>query len=193
MSTVQFLDSSDVYFSNVTKISNNVVQLTNVPENTNGFYVLGKHKNDYSQYTTIHKKGKNYVQFSNDGSIAKKTIIISILWDDGNDQKGNRPERLSIPLSDGSIVELSDENNWSDNVEILYFDELAVEEFHIPNYSISVSNNIITAVTDYEKQVEPTADERIDALENSLLKTTNEITQAELAVAEIYEMIIDFV
>ena len=50
---------------------------------------------------------------------ATKSLTVVKVWDDGDNQDGTRPVALQVTLSDGTVVRLAEENDWTATVEDL--------------------------------------------------------------------------
>lgn len=100
---VKFKNSETIYESDYRKVGN-IIILTNVPQNTSGFYVYGKHENDFTDFTTIYRVMGNTVQFSCDGSVYVEPKIIENEIDDDVIPTPTLDERVSA-LED-AVVEI---------------------------------------------------------------------------------------
>ena len=91
--------------------------------------------------------------FTVTNTLETTSVTVKKDWQDNDNQDGIRPDSITLTLSDGTEVELNEDNNWEDIVENLpkYKNKeevtYTVEEKNVPNgYDLSYSEDHLTAI-----------------------------------------------
>ena len=75
------------------------------------------------EYTIEEVEVENYettvdgYTITNSRKVERIDVTVTKVWDDADNQDGKRPESLTVTLSDGTEVTLTEENNWTATVE----------------------------------------------------------------------------
>ncbi len=86
------------------------------------------------------------------------SVTVKKEWDDNNNQDGIRPDKITVTLSNGDVVELNEENNWTATISNLpkYYNGVEIEytwtEIEVEGYeSTKIENDSTTTFTNYHK------------------------------------------
>lgn len=198
--------NSSVYDVNFRTINDHVVEVTGpkIIFSDTGFTLsrIDADDNwDYTDYTTCYRAIDGGYQFSNDGSIYippdnRVDVTVYANWYDEGNYMNLRPDKVTFRiLSNGIIfdtIKLSASTDWKYTFKIDKDAVVTIIPEQVPNY-IYINNGLFI---DYKLNVptpgDPSTDEIMEALTDCYEvaeSNVNDITDLQMAVAEIYELI----
>ncbi len=105
---------------------------------------------NYDEPTIVFDKEKNAFVVTNSREYETTEITVTKIWEDNNNQDGIRPESITVKLSNGDTVTLTEKDNWTKTItglqkyengkEIVY----TVVEFEVDGYETTYSEDTLT-------------------------------------------------
>ena len=144
-------------------------------------YTVKEDKVDnYDEPTIVFDEEKNAYVVTNSREVETTEITITKIWEDNDNQDGIRPESITVTLSNGDTVTLTEKDNWTKTItglqkyengeEIVY----TVVEFEVDGYETTYSEDTLTITNTHEPEKTTITVEKVWADDDNIAGTRPE-------------------
>lgn len=169
------------------RISANVCRIIgDLPAKEKGFKLLRDKYHtliaDYSEFNTVYRTIEGGVEFSNDGSRYEeptKDNVIVINWNDEDDADGIRPEKVTVSVKHGDVVEdidITKDMGWKKTITDKESVEYLIKARDVQGYTMNESELYVTYYHEVHHMMQPTLEKRV--------------SDVEMAISDILDMIL---